>query len=95
MKIIGETKEGFIAILSSSEMANLTGYSSTYSCGYNKPKINDFVDIESLYMRTTTIETILNNGLVEAIDNLNAKIKTLNLAKKLFEDIVLKENKKE
>ena len=46
-------------------------------------------------MRTTTIETILNKGLVEAIDDLNAKIKTLNLAKKLFEDIVLKENKKE
>lgn len=95
MKIIGETKEGFIAILSNSEMANLTGYDSIYSGGYNKPRIDDFVNITSLYNKTSTIETLLNNGLVDAINDLDKKVKALIIAKKLFEDILVRETKKE
>jgi len=90
MEIIGEYPEGVIAKLSIEEVSNLTGYSSRYSGGFNKPKIGDKISITYLFTRITTIEHLLERGLSEAIDNLNTKVKALNTAKNLFKDLTFK-----
>jgi hypothetical protein len=79
MEIIGEYENGFIVKLSITEIANLTGYSSSYSSGFTKPKIGHKVDITTLFDRITSIEYLLNKGLSEAIDNLNNKCESYNL----------------
>ena len=45
MKILGETKIGFLVDLTETEIANLTGYSSSYAGGFKKPKISDEYNI--------------------------------------------------
>ena len=51
MRIIAETKEGFLLEARKKDVANLIGYSSEWSQEYkeNKPKIGDDIQINKMY----------------------------------------------
>jgi hypothetical protein len=88
MEVIGEFKDGYITKVDINELANLTGYNSKYTSGFKYPKIGDKIDIPSLYERVTKIENLIDSGLSDSIDDLNKKIKSLNVVKDIFKDIV-------
>lgn len=72
MKILGETKIGFLVDLTETEIANLTGYSSSYSGGFKKPKISDEYNIEEIFKR---IESVIR--LRSELEDLDKRLTTL------------------
>lgn len=49
MNVLATTSNGFIADVSSVEMAALQGFSSINSAGFRPPKIGDVIPIDTLF----------------------------------------------
>jgi hypothetical protein len=49
MKVIGKSESGYILEASNEEVANLTGYYSTYDKDYKRPNCGDNIQINSMY----------------------------------------------
>lgn len=87
MKIIGEINNGFIVSISNDETAKLTGYSSSYSNNYTKPKIGSEVDITELYKRLQAVEN-LHSALVNLKTSTSVIDKAVGTGLKLYEGVV-------
>jgi len=88
MKIIGETKNGYIVSLDDEEVAQLSGYSSRYSNGYTKPIIGSDINISTLVDRINNVEK-LYDSLIALKDKLITVNTSLNNGIKLFTNIVI------
>ncbi|WP_117017111.1 hypothetical protein [Aeribacillus pallidus] len=56
MKIIGESKDGFIIEASRGEIDNLLGFYSEYSSGYKKPKVGDEIEVSKMFSKLYHLE---------------------------------------
>lgn len=56
MKIIATTEKGYIIEASKEDIANLTGYYSSYSKGYTEPIIGDEIAIHKMFEQLYTLE---------------------------------------
>ena len=86
MKIIGETKEGYIIEASKDEVANIMGFYSNFQIPTDKKvKIGEEIEIEKIYARYRAFESIIkskdfNNALLRLTDT----IEVLTPVEKLF-----------
>lgn len=87
MKVIGETKEGYIVEVSSKEMANLHGFYSSYSTDAPKVKVGAEISIEEVYHKYTSLEHLIkSNDFSKMIEDLNKAIKLITP----YEDLLSK-----
>ena len=56
MKVIATTEDGFIIEASKNDIANLTGYYSTYDKDFKKLKIGDEIAIHDMFVQLYTLE---------------------------------------
>ena len=87
MKIIGETKSGYIVSLENDEVAQLSGYSSKFSNGYTKPTIGSDISISTLIKRIEAVEN-LHDSLIALKDRLTTVNTSINNGIKLFTNVV-------
>ncbi|WP_044893010.1 MULTISPECIES: hypothetical protein [Bacillales] len=86
MKIIGESKDGFIIEASRGEIANLLGFYSEYSSGYERPKVGDEIEVSKMFSKLYhleknkhSIDSIVKTirGLADVLEPLGPVVKNL------------------
>jgi hypothetical protein len=56
VKVIGNTKDGYILEASENEVANLIGYSSHWSDKFKRPSVGDDIQINKMYRQLYDLE---------------------------------------
>jgi hypothetical protein len=85
MKIIGESKEGFILEANKHEVANLKGFYSILSTGFTI-KVGDDIQIESIYQRYRAFEDLIKSDrFKDALNRLEDTIAVLTPVENLFD----------
>jgi hypothetical protein len=56
VKVIGKTESGFIIEASKEEIANLTGYHSSYSNGYKSPLVGVEIQVSKMFRQLYDLE---------------------------------------
>jgi hypothetical protein len=91
MKVIAKTGNGYLLEASPSELAQLQGYTSEYSNGYQKStdRIGDEIDISKMVQIASYTRTLAPEVIRETIVRLEATIGKLQSAGELVEKLNL------
>lgn len=87
MKIIGETKEGFILEASKDEVANLKGFYSDYQLkgDNNISKLGEKIEVEKIYSKYKAFERIITtDDFKNALNRLKDTVEVLTPVQELF-----------
>lgn len=84
MKVLGETKDGFIVEMTSDESANVQGLYSKHSTGYIYPKVGDIIKVKKVFCKIENIRR-MEREYSEAIENIEKIKVTLLPLKDLIE----------
>lgn len=88
MKIIGESKDGWICELSTDEIAQIQGCNNTYQDRYKKPQVGMSLDVHKNWSQYYKVNTLINHKetLIQHCQRMIESAKSLEINDLYFKD---------